>query len=124
MLNDSNSQVVVSVLEVLDGVGLNHSFALGNAVMLEGGLSDHMKALRVPAFRNAITGGTGFINGPIAGQNILPARRALLAHVADVLQEKGATLMSKEDFHGDPILDEVYHFVIEGQEVDLLLASS
>ncbi|KKS96748.1 hypothetical protein A3B05_00130 [Candidatus Giovannonibacteria bacterium RIFCSPLOWO2_01_FULL_43_160] len=115
-----NNQVVASVLEVLEGVGLNHSCTMGKAVILEGGLSDHMKALRVSTFRDAITGGTGFINRPVVQQNMLPARRALLAHVASVLQEKGATLKSKEDFHG-PTVDEVYHFVIEGQEVDLVL---
>lgn len=118
-----NDQVVTKVLEALDEVGLNHSCTMGKAVILEGGLSDHMKALCVPAFRDAITGGTGMINGPIAQKNMLPARRALLAHVAGVLQEQGATLKGREDFHASAV-DEVYHFVIEGREIDLVLMPS
>ncbi|MBI2612193.1 hypothetical protein HYW59_00035 [Candidatus Kaiserbacteria bacterium] len=118
-----NNQVVVSVLEVLDEVGLNHSCTMGKMrkmVIVEGGLSDPMKAFRVSTFRDAISDDEGFINDHIVQQNMLRARRALLAYVADVLQKKGAILKSKNDPHGLTV-DETYHFIIEGQEIYLAL---
>ena len=116
-----NNSVIADVLAVIDEVGLNHSCVMGKAVILEGGLSDHVRALRVPAFSKTICDSEGMINGLIVQQNMLSARRALLAHVAGVLQEKkGAVLKSKKNSHGSTV-DEVYHFIIKGQDVDLIL---
>jgi hypothetical protein len=112
--------VVVSAKKVLDEFGLRYSVTMGKAIVLEGGFSDSLRALKVPTVSQAITGGSGFINGPIAQRNMLPARRALLAHIVEILKERGATLKKKEEHHG-PTVDETYHLVVEGIELDLVL---
>jgi len=119
----SDDPVFSGVLEALDEVGLKHSITLGKGVIIEGGLSDHMKALRVPEFVAATTDDDGMTNRIIAQQGMLPGRRALLAHAVGVLKDGGASLSSQEAFH-NPAVDEIYHLVIDGKEVDLILMPS
>jgi hypothetical protein len=108
------------VLAIVDEVGLGRSCLMGGAVILEGGVNDIMKACRVPAFRNAITGGTGFINRNVAQQNMLPGRRALLSHIIERLKRLGAVISKQELCHADTV-DEVHEFSLDGRNISLCL---
>jgi hypothetical protein len=120
MTNDPN---VVKILELLEEVGLYHSYSriISERVIIESGV-DFERALKIRGFYDAITGGTGMFDQSTVQKNILPARRALLAHVADVLQKWGAKLKDKEAFRG-PNIDEAYHFEIAGRNIDFFLMS-
>ncbi|OHA19581.1 MAG: hypothetical protein A3C08_02765 [Candidatus Taylorbacteria bacterium RIFCSPHIGHO2_02_FULL_47_18] len=117
-LNENPS--VLKAVELVQEVGLNHSVVMGGSLILEGGISDPMKAIRVPAFRTAISDEHGFTSRPLAQANMLPARRALVAHVINKLKELGATLKKSHICHSDTV-DEVYEFIFDGREVGLIL---
>ena len=114
------SSAIDNIISLLDEVGLNHSLTMCKAIIVEGGLSDHMKALQIPAFIENISDSEGAINRVIAEQNMLKARRALLAHVVDTLLQNGAIIENKECKHG-PTVDEIYKFSFRGEEVSLVL---
>jgi hypothetical protein len=117
---DENDPAMQKVLAIVDEVGLGRSCLMGGAVILEGGVNDIMKACRVPAFRNAITGGTGFINRNVAQQNMLPGRRALLSHIIERLKRLGAVISKQELCHADTV-DEVHEFSLDGRNISLCL---
>lgn len=111
---------VAKVLTVLDKVGLKHSMIMGPGVILEGGV-DPLKACRVKAFAEKVTDSEGFIGGDTVRRGMLDGRRALLAHVVDVLvNEHGAELVKKELYHG-PTVDEMYEVNIDGTVMNLTL---
>jgi hypothetical protein len=115
-----NDPVVVELLQQLDEVGLNHSCVMGGSAILEGGVSDVMKAFRLPEFRNTLGGGNDMASRATCQQNIRPALRVLAAHVAKNLQEKGAVLTKKELCHNDTV-DEVYEFEFKGKSIGFIL---
>lgn len=117
-LNENPS--VLKTIELVQEVGLNHSCILAGSLILEGGISDPVKAIRVPAFRTAISDEQGFTDRHMVQANMLPARRALVAHVVDKLKELGATIKKSELCHSDTV-DEVHELSFNGRDVGLIL---
>jgi len=117
---DENDPAMQKVLVLVDEVGLGRSCLMGGAVILEGGVADIMKACSVPAFRHAITGGTGFINRAVAQENMLPGRRVLLAHIIEKLKTLGAVIKKQELCHALTV-DEVHEFSLDGRDISLCL---
>ena len=117
---DENDPAMQKVLAIVDDAGLGRSCLMGGVVILEGGVSDVLKACRIPAFRNAITGGTGFIGRDIAEENMLPARRVLLAHIIEKLKTLGAVIKKQELCHALTV-DEVHEISLDGRDISLCL---
>ena len=120
---DQTDPVITQISGLLSQVGLYHSVSriLGERVIIESGV-DYERALNIRVFSNTITGGTGIFDESTVRGNMLPARRALLAHVAGILEKWGAKLKDKETFQG-PSIDEAYHFEIDGRSIDFFLMS-
>ncbi len=105
------SQVVASVLKVLDLEGIDYSMQMrGRRIILRASSDDYCIATSY--------GG----DDSVKAEKVLSYRRAELARVAGVLQRMGAILKSTRAVRG-PTVDEVYHFLIEGEEIFLVLRS-
>jgi hypothetical protein len=116
-MNDLNDPVVMRISELLNQVGLYHSYSniLGERMIIEDSF-DFEKAIRIPGFFDTVSRGTGIFDG----STVLPARRVLLAYVVDIIKRWGATL-EKETFGGT--VDEAYHLSIGGRNIDFFLMS-
>jgi len=106
-----NSPVFASVLKVLDQEGIEYSIQKrSRRVILRESPYDYCGVTSFPH------------DASVEAQKVLSNRRAELASVAGVLRGKGAVLKSKQEVRGLTV-DEVYHFVIEGEEIFLVLRS-
>lgn len=110
------NQLMASVREVLDKKGIEYSVQMrGGRVVMRESTDDYMAYNRCDCHDDFDS-----TDCPVKEQSTLLARRADLALVAVVLQEKGATLTRKQEVRGTTV-DELYHFIIEGQEICLVL---
>lgn len=123
-----HGQTYLMVLNLLDEVGLNHRvcFTPGifapdyGSIQIAGGV-DILKAGRVPCFAEKITDHQGMTNPAIAQTGLLPGRRALLAHVIDILkQQHGADVTSQHHAHSQDC-EESHVITLNGTRIGIEL---
>ena len=111
---------VKPVLDLLDQVGFNHSMLTEKGVIL-GGSVNPLKACRIKAFRDHITGEGGMIGRDSAQTGELEGRRALLAYVVDTLVNGLEVELVKHEQPHSPTVDEIFELNVNGTEIKLVL---
>lgn len=116
---DENDPTMKKVLAIVDESGLGRSCLMGGAIILEGGITDIAKALSVPGLSEIILPIIEDLSKSIP-DNLLPARRHLLAHIIGKLKSQGAVIKSQNLFHSATV-DEIYELSFEGKDIGLFL---